>query len=132
MLAKELEALGAEQIEIGNRMVRYQGDKALLYKSNLHLRTALRILVPIHRFRVKHQNELYKKVQKVDWSEYLSLSDTFAIDAVTNSAFIRHSRYAALKTKDAIVDQFRKKSGRRPSIDVQSPNLRLHLHIRND
>lgn len=132
VLAKELEGLGAEQIEIGNRMVRYQGDKTLLYKSNLHLRTALRILVPIHRFRVKHQNELYKKVQKVDWSEYLSLSDTFAIDAVTNSAFIRHSHYAALKTKDAIVDQFRKKTGRRPSIDVQAPNLRLHLHIRND
>lgn len=132
VLAKELKDLGAEQIEIGNRMVRYTGDKALLYRSNLQLRTALRVLVPIHRFRVKHQNELYKKVQKVDWSEYLSLSDTFAVDAVTNSAFIRHSHYAALKTKDAIVDQFRKKTGRRPSIDVQSPNLRLHLHIRND
>lgn len=132
VLAQELKDLGADQIEIGNRMVRFSGDKALLYRSNLHLRTALRILVPIHRFRVKHQNELYKKVQKVDWSEYLSLSDTFAVDAVTNSAFIRHSHYAALKTKDAIVDQFRKKTGRRPNIDVQSPNLRLHLHIRND
>lgn len=132
VLANELSSLGAEKIEVGNRVVRFSGDKALMYRANLELRTALRILVPIHRFRVRHQNELYKKVQQVDWSKYLDLTDTLAVDAVTNSDFIRHSHYAALKTKDAIVDQFRDKTGRRPDVDIKTPTIRLHLHVRND
>ncbi len=132
VLANELSSIGAEKIEVGNRVVRFSGDKALMYRANLELRTALRILVPIHRFRVRHENELYKKVQQVDWSKYLDLTDTLAVDAVTNSDFIRHSHYAALKTKDAIVDQFRQKTGRRPDVDIKAPTIRLHLHIRND
>ncbi len=132
VLAKELSDLGAEQIEIGNRVVRFSGDKTMMYRANLELRTALRILVPIHRFRVRHQNELYKKVQQVDWSKHMDLTDTLAVDAVTNSDFIRHSHYAALKTKDAIVDQFRAKTGRRPDVDIKTPTIRLHLHVRND
>ncbi|MEZ5039278.1 MAG: THUMP domain-containing protein [Saprospiraceae bacterium] len=132
ILAKELKAIGAQDVEIGNRVVRFSGDKTILYRANLELRTAIRILTPIHRFRVRHENELYKKVQQVDWSQYIGLNDTFAINAVTNSEAITHSHYAALKTKDAIVDQFRNKTGQRPSVDIHSPTLRLNLHIRND
>lgn len=131
-LAGELEALGAENIQIVNRAVECTGDLELLYRANYRLRTALRILVPIRRFKARHHNTLYRQVQKIDWEAYFGLNDTFAIDATVHSPHIRHSKYAALRAKDAIVDQFRRKTSRRPNVDTHSPTLRIHLHISNE
>ncbi len=129
VLAEELRRLGAAGIEPLNRAVRCTGDRRLLYRANLWLRTALRILLPIASFKVRHDDELYRRVKKIDWSQYLGLDDTFAVDAVTHSEVLPHSKFAALRTKDAIVDQFRERTGRRPSIDVENPGLRLNLHV---
>lgn len=131
ILSKELIALGANEVTKGVRMVQFKGDLEMVYKANLWLRTGLRILQPIKSFKAKTYEELYKKVQSINWENYMGLRDTFAVDSVVKSPVFRHSKYAALKTKDAIADQFRKKKGRRPSVNVDTPNLRLHLHINN-
>ncbi|AEE49095.1 THUMP domain-containing class I SAM-dependent RNA methyltransferase [Haliscomenobacter hydrossis] len=132
VLIEELKILGAENIRLGKRAVFYEGEIDLMYQSNLELRTALRILVPIGHFKVRNEDDLYHKIGKFDWSEYMSVDDTLAVDAVTSSSLIRHSKFAALRTKDAIVDQFRKKFGRRPDVNTESPTLRLNLHIGED
>lgn len=132
LLASELEALGAQQIEAGRRVVRAGGDRRLLYRANLELRTALRVLVPIAEFEAATEQDLYRAVQKVDWGQYLGSRHTLAVDAVTSGRVFRHSHYAALKTKDAIVDQFRARSGMRPSVDVQDPTLRINVHIKGN
>jgi putative N6-adenine-specific DNA methylase len=131
LLAKELQSLGATHIHTLRRAVEFKGDLRLLYRANLELRTALRILVPICDFNARNEQDLYREIRKIDWARFLSLEQTFAIDAVTNSQTFNHSRYAALKTKDAIADHFRHKTGQRPSVDIRYPNLRLHLHIRD-
>jgi putative N6-adenine-specific DNA methylase len=128
-LAAELQALGATDIELLTRAVKYRGDKAMLYRSNLHLRTALKVLVPFTSFYAHHENQLYKRVRQIDWSRYLTPGHTLAIDATTNSDIFHHSKFTALKTKDAIVDQFRDRYGKRPSVDVESPDFRLNVHI---
>jgi putative N6-adenine-specific DNA methylase len=132
ILANELEELGAEETEIGLRAVTFKGDKKILYKANLWCRTALRILVPIKTFSSKDEHELYSEIQKIDWSEYLSVTDTLSIDAGVSTSAINHSKYAALKTKDAIVDQFRDKYNDRPSVDVLHPTIRINIRIAHD
>ncbi|KGE87648.1 MAG: class I SAM-dependent RNA methyltransferase [Phaeodactylibacter xiamenensis] len=132
VLAQELEELGAQGIEPLNRAVAFEGDKALMYRANLELRTALRILLPVHQGKVRTEDELYRLVRKVDWSRYMKVNDTLAVDGVTNSRLFTHSKYVALKTKDAIVDQFREATGRRPNVNVYAPRLRVNVHIFND
>jgi putative N6-adenine-specific DNA methylase len=132
VLAQELEQLGAQAIEPLNRAVAFEGDKALMYRANLELRTALRILLPVHQGKVRTEDELYRLVRTVDWSQYMKVNDTLAVDGVTNSKFFTHSKYVALKTKDAIVDQFRDATGRRPNVNVFAPRLRVNVHIFND
>ena len=129
ILAEEIKNLGGKNIKKLTRAVQFEGDKKLLYSANYNLRTALRILIPFHTFKTKHENHLYKKIREVDWSKYLDLESTFAIDAVTQSKYITHSKYLALKSKDAIVDQFRDETGFRPSINTKSPDLRLNIHL---
>ena len=132
VLANELRSIGAKDIKILKRAVSFSGDKKLLYRANYELRTALRILVPFHYFRVRHESALYNKVKAIDWSSFMGIKDTFAIDAVTYSKYFKHSKYAALKTKDAIVDQFRDKFGQRPNVNTFTPTLRIHVHINED
>lgn len=132
VLAQELEELGAQAVEPINRAVAFEGDKALLYRANLELRTALRILLPVKQGKVRTEDELYRLVRMVDWSQYMKVNDTLAVDGVTNSKFFTHSKYVALKTKDAIVDQFREATGRRPNVNVYAPRLRVNVHIFND
>lgn len=129
VLAKELQALGAEQVRPINRAVQFQGDLAMLYRANYQLRTALRILYPIAHFQCRSERDLYQGIYKIDWSEWMSVQDTLAVDAVVRSQTFRHSKFVALKAKDAVVDQFRAKMRRRPSVDVEAPNLRIHVHI---
>lgn len=129
ILADELKELGATDIELLTRAVKYKGDKSLLYKSNLQLRTAIKVLKPIASFEVANEMQLYAKVKKIDWSAYLSPEKTFAIDGIVSSDVFTHSKFVALKSKDAIVDQFREKYGVRPSVDIEDPDLRINIHI---
>lgn len=129
VLATELTGLGANDIQIGRRMVSFTGDKAMLYKANFCLRTAIRVLKPIVHFKAASADEVYEEVKKVDWSAYLSLDTTFAVDSVVYSPDFRHSKFVAYKVKDAIVDQFRERTGNRPNIRIVNPDIQLHIHI---
>lgn len=132
VLAQELEVLGAKNIQQENRAVAFSGDQTLLYKANLHLHTALKILNPIASFNCYKPDILYQKAHHLEWEAYMNLKQTFAIEAVVNSPHFKHSGFAALRLKDAIVDRFRKKTGKRPSVDTQQPDIALHLHISNN
>ncbi len=129
VLAKELTQLGANDIQIGRRMVSFSGNKELMYRANFQLRTAIRILKPIKHFKAKSADDVYDEVKKIDWSQYLSLDKTFAVDSVVFSDEFRHSKFVAYKVKDAIVDQFRETQGKRPNISVANPDIRLNMHI---
>jgi len=132
VLAEEIKNLGGQHIEKLIRAVSFEGDLKLLYRANLELRTALRILVPFHEFKTKHDRHFYKKMREIDWSQYISLEDTFVVSAITQSKYITHSRFLALKAKDAIVDQFREQTEERPNIDVRNPDFRLSVHLSKD
>ncbi len=133
ILAKEIAQLGGKNIKILKRAVVYEGNKKLLYRSVYELRTALRILRPFHSFKTKHENHLYKKISALDWTAMMNLEDTFVINAFTASKYMDHSKYLALKVKDAIVDQFRSKyNGRRLSIDRINPDFYLNIHLGRD
>jgi len=132
VLTKELEAIGAQDITPLTRAVSFSGDRKLLYKANLHLRTALRILQPVFHFRARNPEDLYRKAMEQEWEKWISIDKTFMIDATVKSELFNHSRYAAQKLKDAIVDRFRKQTGDRPSIDLERPDIRLNLHINHN
>jgi len=129
ILAKELLQLGAQEVEQGVRVVTFKGDKGFMYKANLSLRTALKILKPIYFFRATNEESLYKGIQGVNWSKYINANQTFVIDATVHSDRFNHTEFVAQKCKDAIVDQFRTRTGQRPSIDKQFPDLRINIHI---
>lgn len=132
ILAKELRNLGAGSVEIGIRNVAFDGDTGFMYKANLCLRTAIKIIKPIATFSVSGEDDLYKKIFRMDWAEYLSVDDTFAIDATVFSDNFTHSLYVSQKTKDAIADKFRETDGKRPNVDVKNPDLRINVHIHKD
>ncbi|GHT54582.1 RNA methyltransferase [Bacteroidia bacterium] len=129
ILAKELTELGANNLQIGRRMVSFTGDKALLYKANFHCRTALRILKPIATFKASEPDEVYRQLKAIDWSQYIAPKKTFAIDTVVNSEKFTHSKYVAYRAKDAIMDWFEAHDMRRPSVSVSNPDVQLHVHI---
>ena len=129
ILAEELTALGANDIQIGRRMVSFTGDKRMMYKANFCLRTAIRILKPIKNFTAKDADEVYNEIQAIPWEEYLDVNKTFAIDAVVFSEEFRHSKFVSYKVKDAIVDYFREKTGKRPSVRISNPDVLLNIHI---
>ena len=131
ILAIELKQLGARDVCEGNRLVHFTGDKGFMYKANLCLRTALKILKPIFQFRAENEGVLYDKLYHYDWSSLLSSDQTFAIDSVVNGKVFNHSLYVAQRCKDAIVDRFHKDHGKRPTVDTKHPDIRFHLHIFN-
>ena len=132
ILAKELRNLGAIGVKEGNRSVSFIGDNGFMYKANLALRTAIRVLKPIEKFRVYNENDLYNKLQKIHWEKYLHTHNTLAIDAAVHSTIFTHSQYIALKSKDAIVDYFRTKYDKRPNVDIKHPDLQINIHINED
>lgn len=132
VLAKELLQLGAQDIKTLRRAVKFKGDLGFMYKANLSLRTAVRIIKPIQTFKVKNETEFYNHISAIDWSDYMTIDQTFAIDSFVNSSYFNHSLYISLKAKDAIVDQFREKCGLRPDVDLEQPDIRLNIHITND
>ena len=129
VLAGELTALGANDIEIGRRAVSFTGDKSVLYRANLWLRTASRVLVPIASFRAGDADAVYEEVKKIDWEQYMDLTTTFSIDATVYSETFKHSRYVTYKVKDAIADRFNDKYGKRPSVRITDPDLYINIHI---
>ena len=129
VLAEELIALGANDVEIGTRMVSFTGDKKLMYKANVHCRTALRILKPIYNFKAENADEVYQALKQLNWEEYLSLDQTFSIDAVVFSHIFNHSKFVAYKVKDAIADWFADKYEKRPSVSVTNPDIVFNIHI---
>ena len=129
VLAEELIKLGANEVQIGRRMVSFTGDKEMMYKANFCLRTAIRILKPIKHFTAKNADEVYEQVQSINWEDYLDADKTFAVDAVVFSDEFRHSKFVSYKVKDAIVDYFREKSGKRPSVRINKPDVLLNIHI---
>jgi|TARA_B100001964_G_scaffold51066_1_gene57626 putative N6-adenine-specific DNA methylase len=129
ILAEELRKLGAQNVKPMNRAVSFKGDKGFMYKANLNLRTALRILKPIAYFQAHNEKELYQKLCEIDWPGIFDLDSTFATHATTHSEVFTHSKYASLVMKDAIVDTFRKKFDKRPNVDPEMPNISINLHI---
>ncbi len=132
VLEKELILIGAQNIVRGNRHVKFEGNHELIYKANLQLRTALKILKSIKSFKAKNEKDLYKLVSHIRWFKLFSYKQTFSITSTVNSKYFTHSHYVSLITKDAIVDQFKKKYKLRPSIDVENPDFNIHIHISND
>ena len=129
VLAQELITLGAEEVEEGRRMVSFRGDRALLYRANYHLRTALRVLLPLASFRARTPDELYEALRRLDWRQWMRPTDTFAFDAVVYSDTFTHSRYVGYRAKDALVDYFMEQEGTRPGVRLDNPDLRFHIHI---
>ena len=132
VLADELREMGAENVVVGNRAVEFEGDMRLLYRANYCCRTALAILKPFAEFDANDDQELYDQVYRIRWEKILDVDGTFMIDSTTSGEVFTHSYYAALKTKDAIVDRFRRNFGKRPSIDTEMPDYKFNLHIRDN
>src|SRR5262245_49574528 len=128
-LADELRELKASDVAVGRGGVSFAGDLTTLYRANLWLRTAIRVLQPIHEADVQSPDDLYAMVKSLDWSRHLTPEQTLAVDCNVRDSAITHSKYAALRVKDAICDQFVEKVGRRPSVDVERPMVGLNLHI---
>ena len=129
ILAEELLQLGASNIRKGNRLVHFVGDKGFMYKANLCLRTALKILKPFHEFSAENEAELYDQIYHFDWKTVMGINQTFAIDSVVFGKYFNHSLYVSQRCKDAIVDRFRKDLQKRPTVDTRHPDIRLHLHV---
>jgi len=129
LLAKELTQLGAQSVKIGVRHVSFVGDKGFMYKANIGIRTAIKILKPISTFKVINETELYNKINALPWENYLKSDGTLAVGATLNGDTFTHSQYVALKTKDAIVDRFRDQTGERPNVDLRFPDLKIDIHI---
>jgi len=132
VLAQELRSIGAKDIIKHNRAISFIGNIETMYKANYLSRTALRILKPIIKCKIQTPKALYKNVKKYEWEKLFSLTETFAIDTVVSSEYFKHSKFVALKVKDAIVDRFRDEFGERPSVDVNNPTVRISVHIFDD
>ncbi|MBV7439903.1 class I SAM-dependent RNA methyltransferase [Weeksellaceae bacterium TAE3-ERU29] len=129
ILAKEISELGGANVKIKNRLVEFEGDNGFMYKANYSLRTAVRILKPIHKFRAKNEDELYEEVKKYEWEDIFHENQSFRIDFTVNSPNFKHSQFAALKVKDAIVDRFRDLTNKRPNVERDNPDVIVNLHI---
>jgi putative N6-adenine-specific DNA methylase len=132
VLIEELKQLGVSKFEKGIRAVTFYGNKELLYKANIWLRTANRLLLPFKEFTIKSDEDLYNKIKAIEWENIFDVNQTFAIDTAVFSPLFNHSKYPAFKTKDAIADRFREKFDKRPDIDTTNPDIRINLHINLD
>lgn len=130
LLAGEIKAIGGKNIEIVNRAVVFEGGIRELYKANYLCRTALRVLQVIAVFEVKNQEDLYRQIGRIDWDKYFSANNTFAVDSTINQTeTFNNSMFVSVKAKDAIVDKFRAKTGIRPNVDRDHPDIRVNIHI---
>jgi putative N6-adenine-specific DNA methylase len=131
VLAKEIKDLGGKSIVKGNRVVEFEGDKELLYKSNLWLRTAISLLIPIKKFNYRDESDLKRQFSKIKYNQYMSVNKTFAVKGAVNSKEFNYTKYPMLLLKDAIADYFRDKTGQRPSVETKSPHVVFDVHIKD-
>ncbi len=129
VLAAELAALGADDIRPSRRMVSFSGSKEMMYRANFFLRTAIRILKPIKHFTARDADEVYEQAKALCWEDYLDTDSTFAVDSVVFSEEFRHSKFVSYRIKDAIADYFREKTGKRPNVRINKPDVLLNIHI---
>ena len=129
ILAQELKTLGAQAVKIGVRNVQFVGDTGFMYKANLCLRTALRILKPIHRSSISKIDEVYQVMHGIAWEDIMDENSTFAIRATVMTSEPQNSMYVALKAKDGLVDRFRSRVGSRPNVDKDFPDFSIHLYV---
>ena len=132
VLATELSDLGASNIEVLYRAVSFEGDKRLMYAANYQCRTALRILLPIKQFSILTEEDFYTSIKSVKWEDYFSSDETFAINSTLINSIFTHSHYVSQRTKDAIADRFREKTGVRPSVDTDNPDFRINIHMNDN
>jgi len=132
VLAKELINLGANNVELGRRMVAFTGNNEMLYKANFCTRTAIKVLKPIKEFKAIEADEVYEAVKKIEWEKYMDVDNTFIVDSVIFSENFRHSKFVAYKVKDAIADYWREKTGDRPNVGITNPDIRINVHIAED
>ncbi|MDD4598008.1 MAG: THUMP domain-containing protein [Lentimicrobiaceae bacterium] len=132
ILAGELETLGASDIQLLHRAVAFKGDKRLLYAANYQCRTALRILVPLATFTVDSQQDFYDEIKQIRWEDYFTSTETLAINTTLSGSLFTHSHFVSQRTKDAIADRFREKTGERPSVDISDPDFRINIHLFNN
>jgi putative N6-adenine-specific DNA methylase len=132
VLAEEISQLGAANVEIHKRAVSFEGDKKLLYEANYLCRTALRILVPIKQFSFRSEDEYYDRIRAISWELYMDKDQTLAVDSTISDSIFTHSHYVSQRTKDAIADRFRDRTGVRPSVDLDNPDFRINIHINRD
>lgn len=129
VLAEEIKKLGGTNVEIKNRAVNCEGDLGFLYKINYSARTALKILVPVLTFKAWDESRFYDKLFAFPWDDYMSVDQSFAIDATVYSERFRHSQFMSQKMKDAVVDYFKFHHRKRPNVDTTDPGIKFHLHI---
>ncbi|MBP9689126.1 MAG: class I SAM-dependent RNA methyltransferase, partial [Bacteroidia bacterium] len=132
VLVKELLNLGATNVEKHNRAVSFTGDLSVMYRANLCTRTALKILVPFTKFKARNERDLYEEIRHIEWEKYLDVDGTLAVHTSLSTDYFNHSQFVSQKTKDAIVDRYREKFGRRPSVDIANPHLSIAVHIVRD
>lgn len=132
VLAEEIISIGGESVRTLQRAVEFSGDKKMLYKANYLCRSALRVIMPIAEFDAPNEHKLYDEVRKIPWDTYMDTQSTFSIDGTTSYSNITHSKYLALKTKDAIVDKFRDETGKRPSVDKDDADIRINVRVFRD
>ena len=132
VLSKELLDLGAQEIKKGNRSVSFKGDKGFLYKANFCLKTAIKILKPIFSKEVNNIDELYKVFNDFPWENYISTDNTFVVHSIVFGKIFTHSKYVSLKAKDGIVDRFKKKTGDRPDVSIEDPDLIININLNNN
>jgi len=132
VLAQELIELGANDVQLERRAVSFRGDKALLYRANFCLRTASRVLVPIASFKAKDTDDLYKQLKRLNWSQWMRVDSSFAIDATVYSESFRNSRFVTYRVKDAIADYWLERENKRPNVQVENPDLLINVHIANE
>ena len=132
LLAAELNSFGAAAVKETRAGVMFEGTLETAYRACLWSRIASRILLPVKTFQAADVDELYAGIQSIPWGEHLSVESTLAVSLTATHSWLTHTHFGALKVKDAIVDQFRDRTGRRPSIDVLRPDLRVHVHLDQD
>jgi putative N6-adenine-specific DNA methylase len=132
VLKDELIGIGASDVTVVSRGVKFSGSKEMLYKANFCCLTALRILKIIGEFKVKGTNDLYNSVRSIDWSLYFDIQQTFSVNSTVDSEAFNNSMFVNLKTKDAIVDQFKANMGKRPSVNTENPDIRINVHASAD
>lgn len=132
VLSREIAAMGGAEVKILNRAVECLGDWGFVYKLNLGLRTALRVLVPLHHFRFFGNDSFRQELQTIAWEDWFHVDQTFAIDSIVFSHMFNNSMFVSQLAKDGIADRFREKTGKRPYVDSREPDIAISIYVKEN